>query len=456
MKKMLMSHQSAFLQQPFLFPEVRYHFFVAGYSAGKTSCLASMLEFMVMSLRGKYDYENRPPRVLVGGLTIGHLLKTTIMYFLKDLTKAGIPYFYNKKDNVIVVDGVEIMMCSLSEPDKIIGLDVVGCLLDEVDELNLMSGEELAFEALKACNERTRQAVRGFRSPFLCLATTSQGQRGLYRIYTLFRKNGTAFTLLRGRSADNSFLNKKSPGYLASMERMLSPAERRVYLDGFFEAVGSGRVFPDFDWDRNYADREMDKEVADHESVYYSQDMNSGFNRGTAFIMRDGVVYAIKRYDFPDARSGPKVLRHDFPRNKIYYIPDATSNKDVLVYYRELRSHGINWIARAGNPNVEDTVFILNKLFYTGRMVFTKTARETAEACAGFMRDKFNQIPKGKGPRDLAHDVDSARYVANYLVRTKTDFLDILRISMGRNVRKLQDEPQVEELTGGYVDVKPI
>lgn len=456
MKKVLpLLHQNLFLHAPWLHPELRFHFLVGGYGCGKTRSLALMWLKVVFELNGKKDKAGDGPRILLGGVNIGHLLKTTLVYIFEYLDSTGTKYTFDKKNNRIFVGNTITILVSLSDPQHIQGYDVTACIMEEVDDLNAADPDAATFEAVRSCNERLRQVVLGARAPFMAIGTTAQGQRGLYRVYTTFKKGGVGFTLTRGRTRDNPYLDKS---YVESQYKYLSPQEVECFLEGKFIALAQGRVFPDWDWERNFQPtQDMDLEVGDDEEVYIAMDFNNFGCRATAHILRRGVIYGIKRYDFQNPGDSPMVWRHDFPHNKIIFIPDATSNKEILTYYKKLRQYGIWWAASSKNKSVEDSVFAVNSLLRAGRLVYTRAAKETAEALAGFMRDKNNQVPSAKAPGDYGHDVDSARYVVGYLLRTQASLLDVYKATLMRKDNKgvLDDEEQVVEQNGGYVLMGP-
>ena len=149
---------------------------------------------------------------------------------------------------------------------------------------------------------------------------------------------------------------------------MYSPKEVECYLEGKFVSVDSGKPYPDYDPVKCKTDHDLFDSVQPEETVYIGQDFNSGFNKAVALIVRDGIIYIIKEYSFPDLRSAPKVMRYDFPKNVIKWIPDATGSEKVMLFRKELRAHGIRVMMRKKNPLVADRIFLINKLFYTGRM----------------------------------------------------------------------------------------
>ena len=452
-RKKLLKHQSQFIQSPFLFPRARFHMLVAGYGAGKTSAIATAVENCVKMLQGKWDTEGHSPVIVLGGVSFAHLEKTTVAMIKEDLDNSKTPYFHNTKLNTIQIGNVKIILVSLSEPQKIVGFNAWVSFADEIDDLgSLGQADDLTFEAVKALNERTRQKIPGMRKPFLCFGSTSQGQKGLYRVYMQFIKTGVSFVLIRGATADNPYNDSE---YVKSLYKMYNENERKVYLEGYFLAIASGRVLGDFDWGRNFINIEMDKEIQPHETVYWAQDFNTGYFRGCVGVERGGYIYIVKGYDFPDIREAPGVVRHDFPHNKIVWIPDTTAKEQISQFVKELRKNQIHWIMRGKNPLVEDSAFLVNKLLFTNRLAFTEMAKEVAEACSLAMRDKYGKIPKGKDERSPIHYVDGVRMLCYFLASNKQSLQDIRRVTIARHEAMMEDEPGVRELAAGYRELSP-
>jgi hypothetical protein len=417
-KVIVLPHQSEYMQAPYLFPEKRWFFFVCGYGSGKTKGNVISLLYAVKQLQGKKDRSGDYARLIVAGITLAHLNKTFLIYLRQILDQSRSRYTENKKDNYFVIGTVTVLVVPMENPETIYGMDAAAVFVEEIDELT----EDKAIEATRSLSERCRQQIPGFRSPFLALASTSQGQKGLYRIYNHFKKSGTGFVLIRGRTQDNVFLPKE---LIADMLRMYTPEEKRVFMDAEFLSIAKGRVLGDFSWERNYLDYDMDRELLPGETVYIGMDFNVSYNRASAYIVREGVIYCVKYYDFPNAQDAPSVFRHDFPEQRVLWIPDVTIKDSFPMFSRELRKYGIQIIYRKKSPLVEDTVFLVNKLFYTGRLMVCKIAKDVAEACALAMRDKDNKIPKGLGPSSPIHTIDGLRYACAFICMRHKDFRDI-------------------------------
>jgi hypothetical protein len=448
-KIIVLPHQSEYMQAPYLFPEKRWFFFVCGYAAGKTKANVIALLYAVKGLQGKKDRSGDYARLMVAGYTLAHLNKTFLIYLRQILDQSKSRYTENKKDNYFVIGTVTVLIVPLENPETVFGMDVHRIFVEEIDELT----EDKSVEAARALSERCRQQIPGERSPFLAFASTSQGQKGLYRIYNHFKKTGTGFVLIRGRTEDYLYL---PASMVQDMKKMYTPEEKRVFMDGEFLSIAKGRVLGDFSWERNYLDYDLDTDLQPGETVYIGMDFNAGYNRATAYIVRAGVIYCIKYYDFPNAQDAPSVFRHDFPEQRILWIPDVTVKDSFPQFARELRKYGIQIIYRKKSPLVEDTVFLVNKLFYTGRLLICKIAKDAAEACALAMRDKDNRIPKGVGPNSPIHTIDGTRYACSFICMRHRDFRDIREIVLDKRASFRSDGGgPVQDLGGGYVQIHP-
>jgi hypothetical protein len=431
---------------------VYHNYFACGavhHNSGKTRANVFSLLYTVQALQGKKDKAGDYARLMVAGVTLSHLSKTFLTYLRQMLDQTKSRYTENKKDNYFVIGTVTVFIVPMENPGDIYGLDVHKIFVEEIDELT----EDKAIEAIRSLSERCRQQIPGERPPAICLGSTAQGQKGLYRIYNHFKKNGVGFVLMRGRTQDNIYLPKE---LIQDMLKTYTPEEKRVFMDGEFLSIAKGRVFPDFNWERNYLDYDLDEELHPEETVYIGMDFNQSYNRASAYVVRDGVIYCVKDYDFPDAQDSPMVFRHDFPEQRILWIPDVTIKDSFPQYARELRRHGIQIIYRKKNPLVEDTAFLVNKLFYTGRLLVCRIAKNLAEACALFMRDKENKIPKGVGPSSPAHYCDGLRYVASFIAIRNSAFQDIRRLIVEKRASFRSDtEAPVKELGDGYTQIAP-
>jgi hypothetical protein len=275
----MLPHQSRYMQAPYLFPGIRYFFLCCGYGSGKTRANAMALLYAVKNLQGKKDRAGDYARIIVAGYTLAHLNKTLLVYIRQYLDNSKTSYTENKKDNFFTIGTVTVFIVPIENPENIFGFDAWCVFVEELDELT----EDKALETVRALSERCRQQITDCRPPFLAFGSTSQGQKGLYRIYNHFKKSGVGFVLIRGRTQDNWYLPKEQ---IRDMLRIYTPEEKRVFMDGEFLAIAKGRVLGDFDWERNYLSYDLDTGLLPSETVYIGMDFNCVAEGSLVYTLR--------------------------------------------------------------------------------------------------------------------------------------------------------------------------
>lgn len=283
--------------------------------------------------------------------------------------------------------------------------------VDELDELDTQT----AMAVVKSINDRCRQQIDGFRTPFMVYTTSSQGLKGTYQTIMHFQKSGIGYVLMRARTKDNIFLPKD---YVANMYSIYNEKEIACLLEGQFVSIDSGLIFPDYHKDKNMLDTDLYDYVRDNSenTVYIGQDFNGFGNNAIAFAIINGCIVAIKDYEFPDIRRAPEVFRYDFPNNKIVWIPDMTYKEHFVEFKKELRVFNINIAYRSCNPLVGDRNFACNKLFIAERLFICPMCKDTERTLMTWQKDPKTGLPmKGdKGAPD--HKGDCLGYVVHYLL----------------------------------------
>lgn len=427
-------------------------FFVVDMPVGKTSSLVYSVTQAVHKLLGKKDAEGHNPKIMVCSKNITFLSKTWTNAFEQNLKMTGSEYHFDRAKNIIVVGNVELILVATEEPSAIYGYSVCCCFVDELDELTT----EVAMEAVKSINDRVRQKVDGFRSPFICFATTSQGLKGLYQTVMHFKKSGIGYVLMRARTKDNTYL---PPDYVKNLYSIYNKKEVACLLEGQFVSIDSGLVFPDYAKDRNMLDVDLFDVLEDTDTVYIGQDFNGFGNNAIAFVVKKGCIIAIKDYEFPDIRRAPEVFRYDFPTQKIIWIPDMTYKEHFVEFKKELRAFNIKIAYRSCNPLVTDRNFACNKLFIADRLFLTPICKDTEHACMTWQKDpKTGQPMKGgKGAPD--HKGDCMGYVVHYLLSWHRDLKPLYDVTLKRlyEARRARGADATElEVTSQTLDASKI
>jgi hypothetical protein len=409
----LYRHQQQLIQLPYQHLDSEFFFLIAGYGSGKTSGD----KFLLLSLCQRYfDFH---VKIGVLGITITLLKKTLIGDFVRLLISAGIPYLYNKQDNIVQVGAVEIIMIALETPDDVYAHNLSVSIVDELDELPL----EKALAAFKAVQERTRITLPDGRIPFTVFTTTAQGYRGTYKIIEDLKEQKQKFIKIRACTRDNKSLPQR---YVDRLYALYDENERLAYLEGFFVNLNTGRVYGDYNPSVDYV---PDIDIRVGEDVMIGQDFNSGFSKGVALVKRDKTLYAIDNFKFPNIGDAPNVIRSRFPTNVIYWYPDATA-KDVMGgYTSEIMNAGIQLRMGSINPSVSERIFFVNKMFKTGHAKVCKRAKDLDTALRVRQFDDSGKPEKGKGELAPDHIADSYEYGLTRTVSSEPEFLELWQLS---------------------------
>ena len=322
------------------------------------------------------------------------------------------------------------------------GVLVHNCaFVDELDELDTQT----AMAVVKSINDRCRQQVEGFRSPFMMYTTSSQGLKGTYQTVMHFKKSGIGYVLMRAETRMNTFLPKD---YVDNMYAIYNEKERACLLEGKFVSIDSGLVFPDYDPAKNKLDTDLYEYARDtvtgydkygkeqRLTIYIGQDFNSFGNNAIAFCIIKQAIIAIKDYEFPDIRRAPEVFRYDFPQNDIVWIPDMTYKEHFVEFKKELRLFNIRIAYRSCNPLVGDRNFACNKLFISEHLFICPMCKETETTLLTWQKDpRTGQPTKGnQGAPD--HKGDCLGYVVHYLLSWRTELKPLYRVTLERLYEK--------------------
>jgi hypothetical protein len=298
--------------------------------------------------------------------------------------------------------------------------------VDELDELDTQT----AMAVVKSINDRCRQQIEGFRTPFMAYTTSSQGLKGTYQTVMHFQKSGIGYVLMRARTKDNIYLPKD---YVENMYSIYNEKEVACLLEGQFVSIDSGLVFPDYHPDVNKLDSDLYDYARDNSlPIYIGQDFNGFGNNAVAFVIINGAIIAIKDYEFPDIRRAPEVFRYDFPTSDILWVPDMTYKEHFVEFKKELRAFNIKIAYRSCNPLVGDRNFACNKLFVAEHLFICPMCKGLETTLLTWQKDpKTGQPSKGgKGAPD--HKGDCLGYVVHYLLSWKRELKPLYRVTLER------------------------
>lgn len=310
------------------------------------------------------------------------------------------------------------------------GVRVHNCaFLDELSELP----PDICMEAIKSINDRVRQQIDGFRTPFIVSVSSAQGLDGQYMAMEHFKRNGMGYFKVRGETKDNIYLPKS---YVENLYKIYNEKERAVYLEGHFMSVNSSLVFSDYDPVKNKLEVDLFDSLEEDDTVYIGQDFNSFGCAGVACAIKNGAVVVIKDYNIPDIRRAPEIFRYDFPTQKIVWIPDATATSIYTQFKKELRLHNIRVAYRKSNPLVQDRVFVINKLLYSQRMFITPICKDVEKSLLTHQFDPKTRAPMKGGMGAPDHISDAMGYAVYHIMCWCREMKDLYDVTLGRTKLK--------------------
>jgi len=169
-------------------------------------------------------------------------------------------------------------------------------------------------------------------------------------------------------------------------------------------------------------------DISPIEPIYVGQDLNSGFSKGIAFIIRGNRLFAVKEYSFAAIGNAPRMLRNDFPMNEIYWYPDATAKEIMMGYQKEVQSMGIKLRMGTVNPSITERIFSVNKLFKMDRIAVFNTLKQYPMALKTRQFDKKGDPEKGQGISAPDHICDGAEYVIWRIISSNAAFRDLYEV----------------------------
>jgi hypothetical protein len=419
----LYKHQRQLVWSPWVHNDIDYHFMVAGYSSGKTTGGASTL------MQLAHRYWRYPVKIGIFGPSLTFLRKTLVGDFVRFLLQSKSKYRNDRQQNVIQIGAMQYVLIGTENPDDIYGHNLSAAISDEMDELP----QDKCLRAFTAINERTRVPFPDGHRPFQTHTTTAQGYKGMYRIIEDLKDKKQSYVHIRGRTADNL---ANPPEYIARLAALYDENERLAFLEGYFVNLLTGRVYPGYDEATCMVEP---FEVAPSDIIEVGQDLNAGFSKGVAVVKRGRRLHVVKTWSFKDIGDAPRIMRQDFPMNRIRWYPD-NSGKEILRGYRsEIDSHDIENMMSGANPSILDRIFVLNKLFKTARCALFGTCKDLAIALKTRQFNDNGVAEKGQGETDASHICDALEYVIFRLVTSDKDYYDLYE--MTRTYRQEQKKP---------------
>lgn len=437
----LLRHQTAIVNSVFKYPDIDFVFFSGGYGCGKSFTVVTMFFLLVSWYQGEYLTFG------IGGAAIKHLKETVIKDVCSMMEKHHIPYKHNGQEGILIVGTLTFVYFSLDRPDTIFGHNLSAVLADEGGEL---TDKERFTDSMTAIQERlrvdlpltrackqwitrnnfpipmVRDGATGLlkpgRSPFTISTTTAQGYDGVWAYMQTLEERKIKYIRIRARTRDNFHNSQKQ---LEKLYALYTPEEARVFLEGEYLNLATGRVYAEYNEKKNMY---MPFDVMPDERIYVGQDFNPGYNGAVAAVVRDNHIFVIGEYHWDVVGDAARQLRDRFKTNPITMIPDVSGKEILQGWQDEFSKWNVDCFWYTTNPSISERILIVNKLFRQGRLHIFPGAKTLGRGLILRGFDDNGKPEKGKGPKALDHHCDANEYLVWHVTHSLTGFEDMLAV----------------------------
>lgn len=413
--------------------------FVAGFGSGKTFVL--VLKMIIIKL--KY------PQADVLYLTpVFSMMRDILIPTLEEiLLQTTIGYKINRTTGEIIFDkGGRIIIKSMDDPSKIIGMNVCAVFLDELDTLPTNKAKEIWIKAIARARKAIPILDKDGNKQYdedgkiinivnqLFVATTPEGFRF---VYDRFKKNKPDnYVLIQASTRENTHLPSD---FVENLEAIYPKELVSAYLDGDFINMTSGTVFKEF----NRIDSHSDATYRPGEDLFASMDFNVMNCNTIIYVKRpslndlgapiEGYAYnhkptlvAVKHFHgIKDTPGTIEVIQEHYvsegKSSMVHCFPDSSgqnaSSKGFTVSdISLLKKAGFKCKYPKRNPKILDRVLASNSAFQTGLVkVNTDLCPDLTDALEQQIYDPKTELPEKASGASIDDITDAATYIIHYM-----------------------------------------
>lgn len=385
-------------QARFLTMPNKYRLFCAGYGAGKSEAMANAA---LMDACQSHD-----ALIALYAPTFDLVRLITAPRVQEKLIDHGIPYKYNKAENVIYTSAPnwgDFVLRTMDNPARIVGYEAYRSHCDELDTLKFDHAQEVWNKVLG----RNRQKPKGLASATnqVSAYTTPEGFRFAYHRWVLNKTDD--YGMVQAPSYSNPFLPE---GYIDSLRSTYPKELADAYIEGRFVNLTSGTVYSSYN--RNTCDSE--EIIQPGERLYIGQDFNIGKMASVVYVRRGEAMHAVDELvDLYDTPALISTISSRYDGHSICIYPDASgaSRKTVNASTSDialLKQAGFDVRAPKKNPPVKDRIVASNHAFEHGLVKVNR------RRCPEFVRCLEQQAFDKNGEPDKTGGFDHMNDAGTY------------------------------------------
>ncbi|KAA6233115.1 hypothetical protein FP507_08740 [Chlorobium phaeovibrioides] len=374
---------------------------VGGYGCGKTYIGAMRMLWL--------SYVNRPyPNLYVSPNY--KQAERTIVFTLEDiLTRARIPYSYNKSKFELYIPGWQglIWVASGEKPNSLKGPNIAAAGIDEPFIQKKETFDVVLSRVRENKAAHNELFMTGTPEELNWGYDVAKNEEGMYDI-----------EVINGRTTDNTHLSRQ---FVTMLENAYDENQVAAYMDGKFINLSTGRVYLYFD--RSKDEQEWTPKEGDQ--VEAGIDFNVDYMTAELFFRRGNVIHFIDEIRMVDADTYAlaTAIKERYPGITLYPDASGSSRKTSApkTDHMILRDAKFKVHSPSKNPPVKDRVNAVNNMLRNRRITISKK-------CKHLIKD-LEQLGWKNGDVDksnikLTHASDAAGYAISYLfpVKVERDF----------------------------------
>lgn len=271
------------------------------------------------------------------------------------LKLCNVQYNHNKSENNFYTDFGILQLRSYEDPNKIIGADICGACIDELDTIPIAKAKQV----LANVSSRIRLPnINGFQLRFVF------SPEGLKFGYEFFVDNANANKkLIKASTYSNTFL---PDSYTKNDEDKYSDNQIKAYRNGEFVNMSGERVWT-FDRELHGTNREL---KATDERLFCGIDFNITRMNVSISVIENATIYIVDEiHNSHDTREVISILKERYPNKKITMIPDASAkNRNTSSTWTDeiLLKKFFTVASNVRNPFIRDRVDTTNEMLRKG------------------------------------------------------------------------------------------
>lgn len=320
-----------------------------------------------------------------------------------------------------------ILLRSLENYEKIIGVNAASCVMDEIDTVRAAIVEKAII------NIQGRARVGTCKQQF-AFGSTPEGFNFMYSFFIV--NEGEDRKLVYGKSEDNPFVRKD---YIDDLRAQYPPHIAQAYLTGQFVNLQTATVFSEYDKEKNSS---TVFEPTLEDIILFGADFNVGKSKSVYGVMRNGPygqeLHIFEEKTCRDTYDLASHIQKRFERHlyagKVVCYPDATGKREYTTSTESdhdiLRNIGVKVLTESRNPPIPSIIAHANHCLHKGTVLINQAkCPELDKCCIQWGYDKTLKPEKG-GTIDHSNVGDAFKYLVWGAMPRASN-----RVSMGRRWR---------------------